>query len=500
MVSYINSFTFKGIEIEKVNLQVHLTPGMPCITIIGLADKTISESRDRISAAFNSIGLNLPQKRITVNLSPADLLKEGSHFDLAIACGLLIAMKIIPQEALENYLIFGELGLDGTIASVSGALPAAIGANALNMGVICPFNNGPEAAWSGNDDIIAPSDLISLINHFKFTQILTPPKISDILPSNNKKGDMREVIGQNFAKRAMEIAAAGSHNILLSGPPGAGKSMLASRLSTIMPSMTPKEMLECSMISSISGMNHNGKIIQERPFRDPHHSCSMAAMVGGGSTRKIMPGEISLAHNGVLFLDEFPEFQRPVLDALRQPMEAGSVLIARAASHICYPARFQLVAAMNPCRCGFLSDPEKRCSKAPLCGSDYQSKISGPILDRMDMKIHIPAITPAELRESKPSEDSRSIQQRVEDARVRQLVRFEGYNIVSNAELGGDLLTECINMTTEARELLNTIADKMKLSMRGYNRVIKVAQTIADLENCDIIQKIHISESAAYRH
>ena len=363
MITKISSLTFNGIDITDVDVQVQIEPGMPKFVIVGLADKTIAESKERVRAALSSIGLSLPAKKILINLAPADLIKEGSHFDLAIAVGIRSSMGALPIDEINSYLILGELSLDGTILPVSGVLPVAIGASERSKGVICSKHNGSEAAWSGNDNILAPNNLLELVNHFKGTQCLVQPQ-PGITNKNVQYPDLKDIKGQKIAKRALEIAAAGGH-LLMFGPPGAGKSMLAQRLPGIMPELSTKEILECSMVASIAGKIENGCLTRERPFRTPHHSCTAAAMVGGGAGRRVKPGEISLAHNGVLFLDELPEFNSGVIESLRQPIETKEVIISRSGAHIKYPANFQLIAAMNPCKCGYLDDPRKACGKTP---------------------------------------------------------------------------------------------------------------------------------------
>jgi magnesium chelatase family protein len=500
MVSSVSTLTFSGINIQDVDVQVHMASGIPAFTIVGLADKTIGESRERVKAALSSIGLALPAKKITINLAPADLLKEGSHFDLAIAAALLTAMNILPEDEIREYLILGELALDGSILPVAGALPAAVGAVARDLGLICPEANGREAAWSGNQNILAAKSLLGLINHFKGTQLIKQPK-PEFNSDEVKHPDFADIIGQETAKRAVEITAAGGHNLLMSGPPGAGKSMLAQRLPGILPAMTPQEILECSTIASIAGLISDGKLSSVRPFRAPHHSCSMAAMVGGGVGKRVKPGEISLAHHGILFLDELPEFPSVVLDALRQPIENREVLIARANSHVKFPANFQLIAAMNPCKCGYLTDVERACGKAPRCGQDYQMKISGPILDRFDLHIEVAAVDFLHLQTQSKSkaESSQAIGERVAAARQLQLERYSGYGIRTNAELSGQILLDFATPVNQALELLNDAASKLKFSMRSYNRVLKVARTIADLEGEKQIGRHHIAEALSYR-
>lgn len=499
MVTSISTLAFCGIKVQDVEVQVQISPGLPAFTIVGLADKTIAESRERVRAALQSIGMALPAKKIIVNLAPADLNKEGSHFDLAITCALIGAMGGLPAEELQEYIILGELSLDGTILPVAGALPAAMGATERNKGLICPHANGKEAAWSGNSKILAPNHLLELINHFKGYQFLSPPVPENFI-SEHKYPDISDIIGQEPAKRALEIAAAGGHNMLMSGPPGSGKSMLAQRLPGILPQMNPSEILECSTIASIAGLLTDGQLTSQRPFRAPHHSCSMAAMVGGGMARRIKPGEISLAHNGVLFLDELPEFSSAVLDALRQPMEAREVLISRSNAHINFPANFQLIAAMNPCKCGYLGDSSKECRKAPICGDDYQMKISGPILDRFDIFIYVPEIESYSIAtNTKKQESSKYILERVTKARELQYERYEGYGIYSNANLSNNLINEFAFPTDGSIEILNEAAKKFRLSMRGYNRVLKLARTIADLAGDKSVNKFHLYEALNYR-
>ncbi|WP_375333101.1 YifB family Mg chelatase-like AAA ATPase [Candidatus Tisiphia endosymbiont of Psammoecus bipunctatus] len=497
MIVHLGSLTFSGIDIIDVDVQVQISPGIPNFTIVGLADKTIGESKERVRAALSSIGLALPAQKILINLAPADLVKEGSHFDLAIACAILSSMKILPAEEIQEYLVIGELSLDGSILPVSGALPAAIGASARNKGLICSKSNGQEAAWSGNNNILVAGNLIELVNHFKGSQILSSPEL-EIDTTIINYPDFKDIKGQKVAKRALEIAASGGHNLLMLGPPGTGKSMLAQCIPGILPKMQPEEILECSTIASVAGKLANGKLSRARP---PHHSCSIAAMVGGGVGKRVKPGEISLAHNGVLFLDELPEFPPNVIESLRQPIETGEILIARANSHIKYPANFQLIAAMNPCKCGYLSDPHKACSKAPKCGSDYQMRISGPIMDRFDLHIEVGSIDSYNynLIEDDTEEESGQIANRVEMARNIQQTRYEGYNIKTNNRLDGQLLIEHALPVDEGKDLLNEAATKFRISMRAYNRILRVARTIADLDASSNVYRIHIAEALNYR-
>ncbi len=502
MIVKISSLAFSGVEITDVDVQVQMEPGVPRFTIVGLADKTIAESKERVRAALSSIGLSLPAKKILINLAPADLIKEGSHFDLAISVAILASMGALPTDEMSDYLILGELGLDGKILPINGVLPTAMGATARNKGLICPRANGAEAAWSGNENILAPDNLLQLVNHFKGVQVMQHPK-PGISEDEVAYPDLKDIKGQKIAKRALEIAAAGGHNMLMFGPPGSGKSMLAARLPGIMPNLSASEMLECSTIASIAGQIKDGCLTRQRPFRAPHHSCSSPAMVGGGVGRKVKPGEISLAHNGVLFLDELPEFNSSVVESLRQPMETRNVVISRSGAHVKYPANFQLIAAMNPCKCGYLSDPYKACSKAPSCGSYYVSKISGPILDRFDLHIEVGSLEQGyeydKILEPTNEESSAAVAQRVLLARKIQQERYEGYDIKLNNSLDGQLLIDYAVPVDEGRDMINEAAKKFRLSMRSYNRILRVARTIADLAGDKWVKKVHVAEALRYR-
>lgn len=499
MVAHIQTFAFQGIEVVRVDVQVQVAPGLPAFTIVGLPDKAVAESRERVRAALAAIGLALPPKRLIVNLAPADLMKEGSHYDLPIALGLLAAMEVLAEEALSRFFVLGELALDGRLTAVAGVLPAALGASAHGLGLICPAAQGSEAAWAGDMEILAAMDLLGLINHFKGTQLLSQPS-PRWTESEADPLDFADIKGQETAKRMLEIAAAGSHNVLMAGPPGAGKSMMASRLCSILPPLSPKEALEVSMVHSVAGQLENGSVLRRRPFRDPHHSASMAALVGGGLRAK--PGEVSLAHRGVLFLDELPEFSKVSLEALRQPIETGRVTVARANTHVTYPARFQLLAAMNPCRCGHLDDASLACRKAPHCGRDYQSRISGPLFDRIDLFLDVPAVTTADLSRHAPRETSACIAARIGAARAFQAERMqdvEGEVPLNNAELAGQLLTQQTPLQTGAETLLQDAVERFRLTARGYHRILRVARTIADLEGRWEIEKTHIAEALHYR-
>jgi magnesium chelatase family protein len=501
MVARVSTVAFQGVDVLDIDVQVQMASGLPAFTLVGLPDKAVAESRERVRAALGAMGLALPSRRITVNLAPADVLKEGSHFDLPIALGLLVAMEVLPAEELASYTALGELGLDGRIAAVAGVLPAAINASARGRGLICPSAQGGEAAWAGELEVLAPGDLIALINHFKGTQMLARPA-PRVAEGTDSPLDLKDIKGQETAKRALEVAAAGGHNLLMIGPPGAGKSMLAARVPGILPPLDPAEALEVSMIHSIAGQLSEGKLLRARPFRDPHHSATLPALIGGGMRAR--PGEVSLAHHGVLFLDELPEFARQTLESLRQPIETGRVTVARANHHVAYPARFQLIAAMNPCRCGHLDDAALACGRAPKCAFDYQSKISGPLFDRIDLHVDVPAVSPADLSLPPPAEGSAEVAVRVAAARERQRRRYAPLStderpIRSNAEADGQLLEEVAAPDTEGRALLHQAAERLKLSARGYHRVLRVARTLADLDASEGVRRLHIAEALGYR-
>jgi magnesium chelatase family protein len=495
-VSHIYTVAFQGIEAREVDVQVHIAEGNPVFNLVGLGDKAVNESRERVRAALSAIGLALPLKRITVNLAPADLPKEGSHYDLPIALGLLAAMGVLPPVELAGYTALGELSLDAQVAPVAGVLPAALAASEARRGLVCPAGSGPEAAWAGGTEIVATPSLIAFVNHMKGVQVLSPP-VARLAEDTVKIPDLRDVKGQETAKRALEIAAAGGHNMLMVGPPGSGKSMLAQRLPGLLPPLDAREALELSMIQSLAGELRDGAISRRRPFRSPHHSASMAALVGGGL--RVKPGEVSLAHLGVLFLDELPEFQRGVLDSLRQPIETGEAIVARANAHVRYPARFQLVAAMNPCRCGFAGDPAQACGRAPKCATDYQARLSGPLIDRIDIHVEVQAVSAQDLALPPPAEGSAQAAARIARARDIQRERFEGLALRTNAEADGELLDRIAGPDAAGAKLLAQAAEKMKLTARGYHRVLRVARTIADLAGAQSVARVHVAEALAYR-
>ena len=499
MVTRVRTVAFQGIDAQPVDVQVMIAPGKMGIHIVGLPDKAVAESRERVQAALHASGLSMPVKKVTINLAPADLPKEGSHYDLPIAVGLMAGLGALPADMLEAYVVLGELSLDGTITHVAGVLPAAIAANRQDRGLICPANCGPEAAWAGREiDILAPRSLIALANHFRGTQVLSRPEPAMQANAPNLP-DLADIRGQESARRALEVAAAGGHNLLMVGPPGSGKSMLAQRLPSILPPLLPRELLDVSMITSIAGELTGGRLTDRRPFRAPHHSASMAAMVGGGIRAR--PGEVSLAHHGILFLDEFPEFTPQVLDSLRQPLETGECVIARANHRVTYPARIQLVAAMNPCRCGMAGEPGHHCARGPRCRQDYQARLSGPLLDRIDIKIDVPSVNAADLIRPSPSEGSAAVAARVARARAIQKQRFEQLCAPSttNAQCSVALIEKLAQPDTPGLALLRQASEQMRFSARAYHRVLKVARTLADLDGEETVGRIHLAEAISYR-
>lgn len=492
MVALVSTVAYLGLDARRVEVQCQVAAGLPRFAIVGLPDKAVGESRERVQSALASMGLALPPKRITINLSPADLPKEGSHYDLPIALALLAAMGVADAEQLADFLAVGELALDGRIVASPGVLLAAMHAAEAQLGLICPAVQGPEACWASGVPVLAAPDLVSLLGHLKGTSRLPDPPPGEVVEPDSGP-DLRQVKGQEVAKRALEIAAAGGHNLLMVGPPGAGKSLLASCLPGILPPLTPAEALEVSMVASAAGILEGGRISRVRPFRAPHHSASMAALTGGGLRAR--PGEVSLAHLGVLFLDELPEFQRAVLDSLRQPLETGKVDVARANAHVTYPARVQLVAAMNPCRCGHLGDPALGCSRAPRCAADYQMRVSGPLLDRIDLHVEVDPVSAADLALPPPAEGSAEVAARVAQARAVQAAR----GVRSNAELEGEALESHASPDEAGRALLLQASTALRLSARSYTRVLRVARTIADLAGSEQVRRLHVAEALSYR-
>jgi magnesium chelatase family protein len=452
-----------------------------------------------VRAAFSGLELSLPARRVIVNLAPADLPKEGSRYDLPIALAIMAGMGVIPPDALADWAAVGELSLDGRITPVAGALPAAMAAGAMGLGLICPEACGPEAAWAGETRIFAAPSLIALVNHFRGTQVLSAPQPGPMRDAE-RVPDLREVKGQENAKRSLEIAAAGGHNLSFIGPPGSGKSMMAARLPGLLPPLTPEELLETSMIHSVAGLIAKGELTRARPFRNPHHSASMAALTGGGLKAK--PGKVSLAHNGVLFLDELPEFSAQALDSLRQPLETGEVVVARANAHVRYPARVQLVAAMNPCRCGLGGPGRGACGRAPRCQTDYQGRISGPLMDRIDLQVEVPPVTAADLALPAPAEGTAEAAARVAEARGGAAERAAGGGdgaVALNARADGDWLETIAGLDAPARALLTRAAEAGGLTARGWTRTLRLARTIADLEGSDAVRRVHVAEALIYR-
>ncbi|WP_282169781.1 YifB family Mg chelatase-like AAA ATPase [Ruegeria atlantica] len=497
MVARAHTVAFQGVDARPVEVQCAVSPGLPAFSIVGLPDKAVSEARDRVRSALSSMAIALPSKRITINLSPADLPKEGSHFDLPIAVALLSALEIIPRDAAEGSVSLGELSLDGSLVPVVGALPAAMTAAAEDRALLCPRASSAEAAWVDATQVIGAGSLGDVVRHFSGQSPLSAAQPGEVTLEPSAR-DLRDVKGQERAKRALEIAAAGRHHLIMTGTPGSGKSMLAARLPGILPPLTPTEALETSMIQSLCGLLDEGGISRSRPFREPHHTASMAAIVGGGRGAK--PGEISLAHNGVLFMDEFPEFPRTVLETLRQPIETGEVMVARANAHVKYPCRFMLVAAANPCKCGYLTDPGRACSRAPVCGEDYLSRISGPLMDRFDLRIEVPPVGFTDLDLPPSGDSSATVAARVEQARSIQAERFRDTpSTRQNADVEGKQLDEIAAPDAEGKDLLLKAAKRFGLSARAFHRILRVARTIADLDGAPDVRRPHIAEALSFR-
>lgn len=502
MIAKVLSSAVLGVDAYLVEVEVDIALGFPQFNTVGLPEGAVKESKERVRAAIKNCGYEFPQRRITVNLAPADIRKEGSAFDLPISLGILSAMGLIEHEKLGSYIILGELSLDGRVKPVKGALPSSLCArNSGLKGIILPGENAEEAAVVDGVEVLAIESLQDVVEFFSGKREIAPTKIDvDSIFTRAKSYDIdfHEVKGQEHVKRALEVAASGGHNVLMIGTPGAGKTMLARRLPSILPDMSFEEALETTKIYSVTGLlADHSSLYATRPFRSPHHTISDAGLIGGGAIPK--PGEVSLAHNGVLFLDELPEFRKNVLEVMRQPLEDGMVTISRASTSITYPANFMLVAAMNPCPCGYFGDPQKECTCTPIQIQKYRAKVSGPLLDRIDIHIEVPPVRYKELADEAGGESSAPIKSRVNRAREIQKARFKRSKVHSNSQMSPSQVRKHSQPDEKGVKLLETAIDKLGLSARAYDRILKVARTIADLDGSDTVLAHHISEAIQYR-